>query len=84
LNSRTYVATSAGVTAGVLGFNGITGFLFYIVIFLIASVFLAMKCNFNIKKYFSSSSEVYTSGLSKDMIVRIFSIFDLINSSYIS
>ena len=63
------MACSAGFSAGIIGFNGISGFLYYIVIFLVTSFFLVMKCEFNAKRYFIDNTEVMVSGLSKDMIV---------------
>ena len=65
------MASAIGIAAGIMGFNGLTGFLFYIALFLICSVFLGVKCNFNAGKYFPSGFTAYGGGLTKDMIVSI-------------
>ncbi len=71
LYRRTYMAIAIGIAAGILGFNGLTGFLFYIGLFLVSSIFLGVKTNFNAGKYFPSAFTLYGGGLTKDMIVSI-------------
>jgi len=68
---RTYMASAIGIAAGILGFSGLTGFLFYIALFFICSVFLGAKCDFKAGKYFPSGFTVYGGGLGKDMILYL-------------
>jgi hypothetical protein len=68
-NRRTSSAITAGVAAGIFGLTGLNGLLFYIIIAVITSVILGIKCNFQSEKYFVDKTEPYIGGLFKDLLV---------------
>lgn len=54
LCSRTFLSIIGGVIAGILGFTGLTGFIFYFVIMAITSIGLTAKAKFSVHSYFDS------------------------------
>ncbi|MCD7464213.1 hypothetical protein HAX54_052304 [Datura stramonium] len=52
--SRTFLSIISGAIAGILGFTGLMGFIFYFLVMAITSVALAAKASFSIHSYFNS------------------------------
>ncbi|CAN6876777.1 hypothetical protein Bca4012_079025 [Brassica carinata] len=61
-NCRTFLSIIAGVLAGIIGFTGLTGFVFYFVVMLITSVGLMAKAGFSADVYFDSWNRVLFDG----------------------
>ncbi|KAF8105566.1 hypothetical protein N665_0157s0140 [Sinapis alba] len=61
-NSRTFLSIIAGVLAGIIGFTGLTGFVFYFVVMLITSIALIAKAGFSADLYFDSWNQVLFDG----------------------
>ncbi|XP_024462032.1 uncharacterized protein LOC7485884 isoform X1 [Populus trichocarpa] len=60
--SRTFLSIIGGVVAGILGFTGLTGFVFYFLVMAITSVALIAKAKFSIHTYFDSWNRVVFDG----------------------
>ncbi|KAK4773145.1 hypothetical protein SAY87_028164 [Trapa incisa] len=60
--SRTFMSIIGGVTAGILGFTGLTGFVFYLIIMAITSVGLIAKAGFSVHSYFDSLNQIVLDG----------------------
>ncbi|KAJ6902754.1 hypothetical protein NC651_020283 [Populus alba x Populus x berolinensis] len=60
--SRTFLSIIGGVIAGILGFTGLTGFVFYFLVMAITSVALIAKAKFSIHTYFDSWNRVVFDG----------------------
>lgn len=60
--SRTFLSIIGGVIAGILGFTGLTGFIFYFLVMAITSVALAAKAKFSIHTYFDSWNQILLDG----------------------
>ncbi|XP_074319981.1 uncharacterized protein LOC141656826 [Silene latifolia] len=60
--SRTFMSIIAGVMAGILGFNGVIGFVFYIVVMAVTSLGLTAKANFSVHSYFDAWNRVLLDG----------------------
>ncbi|KAJ8445726.1 hypothetical protein Cgig2_026053 [Carnegiea gigantea] len=60
--SRTFLSIIGGVIAGILGFTGLTGFIFYFLVMAITSVALAAKAKFSIHTYFDSWNRILLDG----------------------
>ncbi|XP_059462164.1 uncharacterized protein LOC132191230 [Corylus avellana] len=60
--SRTFLSIIGGVIAGILGFTGWTGFIFYFLVMAITSVGLVAKAGFSIDSYFNSWNQVILDG----------------------
>ncbi|KAJ4842938.1 hypothetical protein Tsubulata_042335 [Turnera subulata] len=60
--SRTFLSIIGGVMAGILGFTGLTGFIFYFLIMAITSVGLIAKAKFSVDSYFDSWNRVAFDG----------------------
>ncbi|CAN8265483.1 unnamed protein product [Cochlearia groenlandica] len=61
-NSRTFLSIIAGVLAGIIGFTGLTGFVFYFVVMMFTSVGLMAKAGFSAELYFDSLNRVLFDG----------------------
>ncbi|KAJ6902740.1 hypothetical protein NC651_020272 [Populus alba x Populus x berolinensis] len=59
---RTFLSIIGGVIAGILGFTGLTGFVFYFLVMAITSVALIAKAKFSIHTYFDSWNRVVFDG----------------------
>ncbi|KAG6764044.1 hypothetical protein POTOM_031498 [Populus tomentosa] len=79
--SRTFLSIIGGVIAGILGFTGLTGFVFYFLVMAITSVALVAKAKFSIHTYFDSWNRVVFDGFLGGLMV-CFSV-DLLMTSYI-
>lgn len=62
LCSRTFMSIIGGVIAGILGFTGLTGFIFYFLIMTVTSVGLIAKTGFTVYSYFDSWSQIILDG----------------------
>ncbi|XP_008800913.1 ER membrane protein complex subunit 6 isoform X2 [Phoenix dactylifera] len=60
--SRTFLSIIGGVVAGIWGFTGLMGFIFYFLIMAIASLGFAAKAKFSIQKYFDSWNRIVVDG----------------------
>ncbi|AES64949.1 Rab5-interacting family protein [Medicago truncatula] len=60
--SRTFLSIIGGVVAGILGFTGLKGFIFYVLLMAFTSVGLIAKAKFSIHTYFDSWNRVLIDG----------------------
>ncbi|XP_054820612.1 uncharacterized protein LOC129319931 [Prosopis cineraria] len=60
--SRTFMSIIGGVVAGILGFTGLKGFVFYFLIMAFTSIGLIAKAKFSIHSYFDSWNRVLLDG----------------------
>ncbi|XP_072990502.1 uncharacterized protein [Typha latifolia] len=60
--SRTFLSIIGGVVAGIWGFTGLTGFVFYFLIMVAASIGLAAKAKFSVHKYVDSWNRIIVDG----------------------
>ncbi|XP_010924169.1 uncharacterized protein [Elaeis guineensis] len=60
--SRTFLSIIGGVVAGIWGFTGLMGFIFYFLIMTTASLGFAAKAKFSIHKYFDSWNRIVLDG----------------------
>ncbi|ETE57737.1 Transmembrane protein 93, partial [Ophiophagus hannah] len=60
---RTSVSALSGATAGILGLNGLYGFIFYFLASVLLSVLLVLKAGRRWSKYFKSRRPLFTGGL---------------------
>ncbi|KAH9548017.1 hypothetical protein CY35_11G066800 [Sphagnum magellanicum] len=63
--SRTFLSIVGGVVAGVLGLTGVTGFLCYFVIMLLASAGIAVKTKFDVFSFFDSWNRITIDGIAQ-------------------
>ncbi|XP_078168223.1 rab5-interacting family protein [Carex rostrata] len=61
--SRTFLSIIGGVVAGIWGFTGLTGFVFYFMVMLAASLGLAAKAKFSAGSYFDSWNRILLDGI---------------------
>lgn len=73
--SRTFLSIIAGVLAGIIGFTGLTGFLFYFVVMLITSLGLMAKAGFSADVYFDSWNRVLFDGFLGGLMVHYIFLF---------
>lgn len=78
--SRTFLSIVGGMVAGVLGLTGVTGFLCYFVIMLLASAGIAAKAKFDISSYFDSWNRVTLDGIGQGFMVRLSTFFLLLQA----
>ncbi|KAH7658589.1 Rab5-interacting protein family protein [Dioscorea alata] len=60
--SRTFLSIVGGVVAGIFGFTGLIGFVFYFVVMALASLGFAAKAKFSHCAYFDSWSRIVVDG----------------------
>ncbi|KAK2990195.1 hypothetical protein RJ640_014647, partial [Escallonia rubra] len=60
--SRTFMSIIGGVIAGILGFTGLMGFIFYFLVMAITSIGLTAKAGFSIHSYFDSWNRIILDG----------------------
>ncbi|KNA04402.1 hypothetical protein SOVF_200170 [Spinacia oleracea] len=60
--SRTFMLIVGGIIAGILGFTGLTGFIFYFLVFAVTTVGLTAKAKFSIHSYFDGWNSVLFDG----------------------
>ncbi|XP_066379905.1 uncharacterized protein [Miscanthus floridulus] len=61
--SRTFLSIIGGVVAGIWGFTGLTGFVFYFLIMMVASIGLLAKSKFSVQTYFDSWTRISVEGV---------------------
>jgi hypothetical protein len=71
-----------GVIAGILGFTGLTGFVFYFLVMAITSAALIAKAKFSIHTYFDSWNRVVFDGFLGGLMVCFSGIYQYIFLSY--
>lgn len=59
----------SGISAGILGIEGLYGILFYFLMFFIVSGCILAKAKFNIPNYFRNSNDVVYGGWTNDLMV---------------
>lgn len=59
-----------GVIAGILGFTGLTGFIFYFLVMAVTSVGLIAKAGFTVHSYFDSWNQIILDGFLGGLLVR--------------
>jgi hypothetical protein len=69
--SRTFLSIIGGVVAGIWGFTGLTGFVFYFLIMMIASIGLLAKSKFSVQKYFDSWTRISIEGVFGGLMVSL-------------
>lgn len=67
--SRTFLSIIGGVVAGILGFTGLTGFVFYLLLMAVTSLGLVAKAKFSIHTYFDSWNRVLLDGFLSGLMV---------------
>ncbi|KAI7999299.1 ER membrane protein complex subunit 6 [Camellia lanceoleosa] len=80
--SRTFMCIIGGVIAGILGFTGLIGFIFYFLVMAITSVGLIAKAGFFIHSYFDSWNQIMFDGILAGLMVRFSINFPLFISNY--
>ncbi|QCD77453.1 Rab5-interacting protein family [Vigna unguiculata] len=60
--SRTFLSIIGGVVAGILGFTGLKGFVFYLLLMAFTSLGLIAKASFSTHTYFDSWNRVLLDG----------------------
>ncbi|CAK9187615.1 unnamed protein product [Ilex paraguariensis] len=75
--SRTFMSIVGGFIAGIFGFTGLMGFIFYFLVMAITSVGLTAKAGFSIHSFFDSWNRILLDGFLGGLMVR-FSIILLI------
>ncbi|KAL0376333.1 UNVERIFIED_CONTAM: ER membrane protein complex subunit [Sesamum calycinum] len=67
--SRTFMSIIGGVIAGILGFTGLMGFIFYFLVMAITTVGLAAKTGFAVHSYFDSWNRIVLDGILGGLLV---------------
>lgn len=67
--SRTFLSIIGGVVAGILGFTGLKGFVFYLLLMAFTSLGLVAKAKFSIHTYFDSWNRVLVDGFLGGLMV---------------
>lgn len=68
---RAFLAVISGSAAGVLGFTGLYGFVFYIVASFVMSILLALKTKSKSDRYFLSKYHVWTNGVFAELFTYL-------------
>ncbi|GFP98493.1 er membrane protein complex subunit 6 [Phtheirospermum japonicum] len=68
--SRTFMSIIGGVIAGILGFTGLTGFVFYFIVMAITTVGLAAKTGFAVHSYFDSWNRIVFDGILSGLLYQ--------------
>ncbi|BAF05803.1 Os01g0683600, partial [Oryza sativa Japonica Group] len=67
--SRTFLSIISGVVAGIWGFTGLMGFVFYLLVMMVASLGLLLKAKFSIHTYFDSWNRILIEGVFGGLMV---------------
>jgi ER membrane protein complex subunit 6 len=70
-HSRTFLSIISGVVAGIWGFTGLTGFVFYFLVMMVGSLGLLMKAKFLVHSYFDSWSRILIEGVLGGLMVSL-------------
>jgi ER membrane protein complex subunit 6 len=65
---RTQCLIIGGITAGIFGFDGLQGMIFYVFLVGFISLMIAVRLGFNGKPYFMNLSQAATTGLFNNML----------------
>ena len=60
-----------GMTAGVFGFDGFYGMIFYLCLVVLVSIFIAFALGFSHKPYFTSLSQAITTGMFSNVLTYL-------------
>ncbi|CAI9118932.1 OLC1v1020563C2 [Oldenlandia corymbosa var. corymbosa] len=66
---RTFMSIIGGVIAGILGFTGLMGFIFYFVVMALTSIGIAAKAGFSVHSYFDSWNRIVLDGFLGGLMV---------------
>ncbi|KAL8481233.1 hypothetical protein ACS0TY_027675 [Phlomoides rotata] len=69
--SRTFMSIIGGVIAGIFGFNGLMGGIFYFVVMAITTAGLAAKTGFSVHSYFDSWNQIVFDGILGGLLVNL-------------
>ncbi|RCV26778.1 hypothetical protein SEVIR_5G276300v4 [Setaria viridis] len=61
--SRTFLSIISGVVAGIWGFTGLMGFVFYFLVMMVASLGILVKAKFSVHTYFDSWNRIIIEGV---------------------
>ncbi|KAL6532524.1 hypothetical protein OROGR_014494 [Orobanche gracilis] len=61
--SRTFMSIIGGVIAGILGFTGLMGFIFYFIVMAMTTIGLAAKTGFAVHSFFDSWNRIVFDGI---------------------
>ncbi|CAJ2644111.1 unnamed protein product [Trifolium pratense] len=75
--SRTFLSIIGGVVAGILGFTGLKGFVFYSLLMAFTSLGLIAKAKFSIHTYFDSWNRVLIDGFLGGLMVVVRAVLDI-------
>ena len=75
--SRTFLSIIGGVVAGILGFTGLKGFVFYLLLMALTSLGLIAKASFSTHTYFDSWNRVLLDGFLGGLMVCCLCSFHL-------
>ena len=75
--SRTFLSIIGGVVAGILGFTGLKGFVFYLLLMALTSLGLVAKAKFSTHTYFDSWNRVLLDGFQGGLMVGCLCSFHL-------
>jgi len=75
--SRTFLSIIGGVVAGILGFTGLKGFVFYLLLMAFTSLGLIAKASFSTHTYFDSWNRVLLDGFLGGLMVCCLCSFHL-------
>ena len=67
--SRVFVAILAGAASGIMGIEGIAGFVTFFASSMVLSLGMYLKMNSNPKPYFKTGSDVWTEGIGQALMV---------------
>ena len=67
--SRVFVAILAGAASGIMGLEGIAGFVAFFASSMVLSLGMYLKMNSNPKPYFKTGSDVWTEGIGQALMV---------------
>ncbi|XVE65481.1 hypothetical protein DITRI_Ditri08aG0003300 [Diplodiscus trichospermus] len=67
--SRTFMSIIGGVIAGILGFTGLMGFIFYFLVMAITSGGLIAKAKFSVHSYFDSWNRIILDGIMGGLMI---------------
>ena len=82
-STRLLTTVCAGVVAGILGFDGAIGILFYLLVDALVGVVLLARFGFQAQPYFLSLGKIFTAGLAANTMTFMVSWVFFYNLVYI-
>jgi len=73
----------SGVVAGIWGFTGLMGFVFYLLVMMVASLGLLVKAKFSVHTYFDSWNRIVIEGVLGGLMVSLIGVVKKIIQQYI-